>query len=598
MYTASFYVSHAPQEPLAWRQHLHNVGAELLRFPFVHKHYDLIDAKTFERHRVTSTVNAGNLLELIVKVLFAATLVIPIVCFAISYPTASQRSWRQVDILFGQLDKEHKKDFLYAFLTKKEIEKESPFAGLHLIAESYRKGGFEADLLCQWIRLDASAFEEVKQWGDAHETIYIAADSYVRQHNSQITVLYPFLTAVDQIRILQQLQAREKDLLKLFPLSATAALENPGQLLHCLIPIELHPSVYGITLKGLPDLHHTARDLQERIPKTYQAIEALLMTLPQASVLGIFWKVAKTIRPGIWEQNRKVTVDNLSPEEANAVRTLPFEEVLLLHQFKQPWTELWYRVGQTSERLRQACFSLSHDNENSYRQEENREKFLDFLSHEDLRDLITEDPNCVNLAKIFGNQREPDYPETKPLKWVEIPRALMCWWNLYEKVDYLQRWSELSAFCTNDFFLRYLEARHYSYIKMKPGLDEFRRRWDEQMKPAKEYTEYLRARIGQRKSPEDFERWQRANRAKEEWERARRELLLTFKTNLEGMGLDPKRAYTREEVSREFRRWSVTHHPDKDSTQGATERFQQYSRCRDTVVSLLAMKGYSKTLTC
>ena len=487
---------------------------------------------------------------------------------------------------------------------KKEIENDSPFTKLHCIAESYRKSDLQADLLSRLIHLDASVFEEVKYWNDARETLYVEANSYVHQHNPKITVLYPFLAATDQIRILQQLQTREKDLLKLFPLSATAALEYPGQLLRCLIPRELRPGDYGITLRGLPDLFHTARDLQQRIPKAYQAIEALLTTLPQASVLSIFWKTAKSIKPGIWEQDRKVTVNNLSPEERFLVKALSFEEVLVLHKFEQPWTELWYRVGQSPERLRQTCFSLFHDNENSFRQEDNRKNFLNFLSHEDLRDLIAEDPDCIELAKIFGNQWELDLRnETKPklglrtsgrTEQVEIPRVLMRWWDLYEKVDYRQRMYELSSFCTNEAFLQYFEARHSSYLKMKPYLDEAIKEWNERMA-------YVKEQIGRgnyRSSAEGFERWREAKRAKEERKQVEQTLLSDFKVALEWLGLNPKRAYTREEFLREFRRWSLTHHPDKDKTEGATARFQQGMSYKDTVIELLTSRAYSQTPIC
>lgn len=600
----SFYIFHTTKEPLTWRKRLHNARAELLHFPLLHKHYDVIDVKTLERRRITSTIHAGKVFELVLKVLLAVTLVIPIVCFAISYPTAHESSWRQVDTLFRQLEKEEKKDFLYAFLTKKEIEKDSPFAQLHCIAESYRKSSLEADLLSRLISLDASVFEEVKHWNDARETLYAEANSYVNQHNSKITVLYPFLAATDQIRILQQLQTREKDLLKLFPLSATAALENPGQLLSCLIPRELRPGNYGITLQGLPELYHTARDLQQRIPKAYQAIETLLTTLPQPSVLSIFWKTAKSIKPGIWEQGRKVTVNNLSLEERQAVKALSFEEILVLHKFEQPWTELWYQVGQSPETLCKACFSLSHDNENSYRQEDNRKNFLNFLSHEDLRDLITEDPDCIELAKIFGNRWELDIRDkTKPkLKLntsrrtgqVEIPEVLMRWWDLYEDVDYNQRMDELSTFCTNKAFLQYFEADHNSYLKMKPGLDAAIKEFSERMAYAKEQIR----RGNYSTSGEGFERWREAQRAKAERKQAEQALLSKLKIALEWLGLNPKLTYTREEFLREFRRWTLKYHPDRDKTEGATARFQQGLNYKDAVIDLFESEGYSKTPIC
>lgn len=597
----SFYILHTPQEPLTWRQRLHNARAELLHFPFLHKHYDVIDVKTLERRRITSTINAGKLFELVLKVLFAVTVVIPIVCFAISYPTASESSWRQVDTLFKQLDEEERKDFLYAFLTKKEIEEDSPFVKLHYIAESYRKSSLEADLLSRLIRLNASVFEEVRHWNDACKTLYAEASSYVDQHNPQITVLYPFLAATDQIRILQQLQTREKDLLKLFPLSTTAALENPGQLAACLIPRELRRGDYGITLQGLPDLFHTAQNLQQRIPKAYQAMETLLTTLPQASVLNIFWKIAKSIQPGIWEQDRKVTVNNLSTQERQAIKALSFEEVLVLHQFEQPWTELWYRVGQSPERLRQACFSLFHDDENSFRQEDNRKNFLNFLSHEDLKDLITEDPDCVELAKIFGNRRELDVRDkTKPkldlmisirTEQVGIPHVLMRWWDLYKQIDYRQRMYELSRFCMNEAFLQYFEADHNNYVKMKPFLDHSVNEFIE----LREYVKEQMDRGNYCSSAENFEHWKQT---RQERKRAEQALLSGLRIALKSLGLDPQCAYTRQEFLREFRRWSLIHHPDKDKTEGATARFQEGMIHKNTVIELLVSKGYSKTPVC
>lgn len=586
MYVSSFYISRAAQESLTWKQWMQNASAELLHFPILHKHYDEIDVKTLERRRVTLTITPGKLLELTIKVFLAATLVIPVICFAISSPTASENSWRQVDTLFGQLDEEQKKDFLYDFLTKKEIEKSSPFSELHLIAESYRQSSLGADLVSRLISLDPSAFEEVKQWKDASETLYAEANSYVNQHNLQISALYPFLTAADQIRILRQLKTREKDLLKLFSLSAAAALENPGQLLDCLIPIELSPLGYGITLAGIPELFHSERDLQNKIPKAYQAIETLLLKLPQHSVLSIFWKIAKTIKrgKGIWEKDHKVTVRNLSSKEQEAIKALPFEKALILNKFEQPWTELWYRVGQTPESLSQAYFSLTHDNENSYRQEDNRKKFLNFLSHDDLKDLIIEDSDCVELSRIFGNQREVDIRDkTKPqleLKTlvkglVEIPCALIHWWNLYERVDYKQRFTVLSTFCTNKAFLQYFQARHNGYLTTKPSLDAFRKEWNECIAYAKEQS----AQRNYYPSAQSFENWQEAQRkmqkAKNEREQAKQILLSNFKIALEWLGLDSKLTYTQEEIMREFRRWSLTHHPDKDKTEGATERFQQ-----------------------
>jgi hypothetical protein len=585
MYTPAFYIS--KHEPLTWSQQLHNVGAELLHFPFIHKNYDLIDGKTLERSRITSINHAGKLFELVIKVMLAATVVFPIICFAISYPSASKTSWHQVDTLFSQLDPEQKKDFLYAFLTKKEIEQDAPFAQLHLIAESYRKSGIEADLISQLISLDASVFEEVKQWNNADETLYAEASAYVHQHDPKISVLYPFLSGANQIRILQQLQNREKDLLMLFPRSTTAALENPGQLLHCLIPRELRASEYGITLQGLPELFHTAWHLQRSIPKAYHAIEALLIRQPQALVLSTFWKIAKSIKPGIWGRDRKVIVDNLSQEERCAIKSLSFEEVLALHKFEQPWIKLWYLVGQTPERLSQTCFSILPDIKNNLRAKDNRENFLNILSHEDLRNLINEDPKYTRLSKIFGDAKKQK---------LKIPYALVQWWKLYKEVDYQERLNELYTFCTNKDFLQHFEARHTEYLRDKPFFDQEAKKGKEKMAFIKEqvnrykYNYYPRA--------ENFEHWRQADRAKTEKIQAEQTLHSNFKIALEYLGLNPKQAYTKEEILREFRLWSLKNHPDRTNTEGATERFQTGLNYKDAVIELLATGNYSKTPIC
>lgn len=517
-----------------------------------------------------------------------------------------KRSWRRVNILYEQLENEEKTDFLYAFLTNKEVDPDSLFADLHRMAESYRESGLEVDLVSRLIRLDAFAFEEVKYWNEAHETLYALAEKYVQENNSHITVLYPLLTGSDQIRILQQLQDRAKVLLKLFPLSATAALEHPGQLLQCLIPRELSIGRYGVALQGLPELSQTALHLQQKLPKAYPAMEALLMTMPEASILGIFWKIAKSEKPGVWEKNRKVTVENLSEEERRAIKALSFEEVLVLHKFEQPWTEMWYKVGQTPERLRQACFSLSHDDENRYRQEKNREKFLNFLSHEDIRALIIEDPDCVELAKIFGNSWEVDErditgPEERLYTFgqterIMIPFVLMRWWGLYDQVDYLERFNVLSTFYTNEDLLKHFEARHNNHIRLKPFVDAYVKEFNEKM-------EYVRAEINRGNYNPRYEDFMRAKdearRAKVERERAERTLLAEFKTAIEGLGLDPKNAYTEQEILRSFRLWSVKNHPDKhNNTREATERFQKMVAHRDILIKLLLDNGYSKTPIC
>lgn len=623
MYIPSFYIPHA-KESLTWRQHLHNAGAELLHFPLLHKNYDLIDAKTLERQRVTSTISAGKLFELIAKVLCAVTLVIPLICLAISYPTANMQSWSQVDMLFMQLEKEERKDFLYAFFTKKEIEKDAPFTALHFIAESYRNSNLTGDLISQLAHLDASAFEEVKEWEAAHETLYAEAELYVNQHNPKISVLFPLLTAVNQIRILQQLHSREKDLLTLFPLATTAALKNPGQLLKCLIPRELSVGDYGITLRGLPDLLHTDRHLKEKIPKTYQAVETLLGTLPQGSVLSVFWKIAKSIKPGIWEPGRKVTINNLSKEEKRAIQALPFEEVLILHKFEQPWTELWYQAGQCregalipsthapsgtykstetfAERLRQACFSLKHDNENSYRQEDNRRDFLDMLSHEDLQDLISCDPDCVELVKIFGNELEyvSDDSLRKELKLkgdrAELPYVLMRWWELYKEVDYKNRYDKLTTFYTNELFLLYFHENHKTYLETKPWTDAALKEWSELMERAREE---IKARLEGRSSTyySNFGSYTSKAKARIEEEEAGSQELSTFKEALTYLKLDSKRSYTQAEILREFRLWSLKHHPDKDKTNGAEERFKCGADHKDRVIQLLQSGRYASTPT-
>lgn len=609
-YTPSFYVAHTPQEPLTWRQYAHNIGAELLHFPRLHKHYDLIDAKTFERSRVTSTLHAKKVCALIIKVLLAVTIVIPLVCLALYRPTANQQSSHQIATLFNQLDNEQKKDFLYDFLTHKEIEQDTPFVKLHAISESYRKSGLEADLMAQLTSLDPLAFEEVKYWGEASSTLFTDVSRSCAAAKPHLFKLYPFLAAADQIRILQQLQAktREKDVLKLFSLSKTAALAYPGQLLQCLMPRYLTLGDYGVTLGGHPALSPTSEGLQRKLPKAYlSVVEVLLETMPQPSVLGIFWKIAKGIRPGIWEQHRihcTVTTKNLSPEEQALVKALPFEEVLVLYQFTQPWTQLWYQVGQTSEALRQACFSLPHEKYNSSLEEENRKKFLDFLSHEDLKDLISADAECVELAKIFGTEWTFDsrynladkLPLNSRRDQVEIPRALMRWWQLYQKVDYLKRFSELQTFCTHPALLQYFQADHANYIKMKPELDAA-------IKDFQEHMDFARKQIAQghyHTSLDDMANWRRAKQAKLEQEqeraRAKQELLATCKLALEYIGLKPKeRAYTQHEVVREFRRWSVLHHPDKDQTDGATARFQQGNAYKEQVVALFENYGYSCT---
>ena len=90
-YTPSFYVSQNLLEPLTWKEHLHNGASELIHFPLIHKHYNQVDTKTFENRRISQKINRGKLLELIFKIVLAATIVIPLVSLAIAYLTESKR---------------------------------------------------------------------------------------------------------------------------------------------------------------------------------------------------------------------------------------------------------------------------------------------------------------------------------------------------------------------------------------------------------------------------------------------------------------------------------------------------------------------------
>jgi hypothetical protein len=595
----SFYTS---SETLNWKQWLHNCSTEVFRIPFIHQNYDLIHVGSLGRSRITIRFDRAELFKLILKValvialvapLFGHYYVLPITVFLLplySYyltcPSASQTSWALIDQLFNVLTKQEKEDFFYIYLTKNKIIENSPYRQLHQIAESYRASGMVADLIIRLLSLDPEVEKNVKAWeSDAVDHTFCAIVTHCLENRKpHLHRLFPFLSGKSQIEILKKCD--KKEALKLCSLSTKAAIAYPAQFLSCLIPRELKKGDYGITLSGSPNLAHRSRDLLEKIPNTYQAFEQLLPSLPKASIIRIFWDIAKSERKELWIEKKlceyAFNIEKLSEEEKELIRRLPFDQVKMLTKFSQPWLEIWYKTGQTPERLAEVCFSLPSDHDLDNRK---NETFLNLLSHEDLENLIKEDPQFEKLQGIFGYERETAYSKCLSLEihrsssrhtFVTIPTVLKRWWDLYESVDFEGRFEKLCTLGVSQAYLTYFCEKHKNAIENKPFLDQFMKMWEELLN---------QARIP---NPIDTAK----KRAREKEIKRLQKSLRHFKADLEGLGLNPQISYTKDEISRTFRHLSFKLHPDRG---GSEVDFKEISNHRDQLIKRLDKLGLEKT---
>ncbi len=444
---------------------------------------------------------------------------------------------RYIERHFRELSRDNQLSFFKLFLSNETIATDSIFYRLYLIGETYRKNSLESNFLCKLVHLAPSAFESLKKDVTATNSLNSLVSELIHQQNPNSKTLYPLLAGKDQISILQTLKDQRKELLEFVSLSGNAAIEHPGQLHLYLTPLIKSPKLIH---QAISEHSYLLQFLHEEL-KVYRAIESLIQKFYSPAAFTLFWEMSK-------KGENYIERSILSNREQYALKQLPFTEAFLLHNHFQSSIPLWVLVGQTSERLYEACCFLFENTEMNVRR-----GFLELLSSENLRYFITMDPNFVELNKFFGLKACFNNATTG----VEIPYILKQWWDLRIREKLESVMIELYTFCKNENFIKYFQREYIIHCENKNHQDRLR---------AEEATI--------------------------------RETHREFKIALEGLGLNTQIAYSKSEFLKLFRKWGLIHHPDKDRTEGAKERFQAGNEHRDTILKLFEKTGWPNTPIC
>jgi hypothetical protein len=106
------FYSSSYQQPLTWKQTLHNVASSCLYTPHYHTHYDEIDSVSLEKTRqITVISNPWDAILTVAKVLLAVAtiLIVPIACYLYTYSTNTQNCV-QLDSQNTQIDRVEAQD--------------------------------------------------------------------------------------------------------------------------------------------------------------------------------------------------------------------------------------------------------------------------------------------------------------------------------------------------------------------------------------------------------------------------------------------------------------------------------------------------------
>lgn len=477
----SFYYSESGN--LTWNQSLYNIATECLYLPYFHhySHFIQVDAITLECRRVQK-IPYGSWKDYafpLFKVMLAATIIAPLVCYGLAYTKATESSWQQ-------LKKEYScsGSSLRVFLFSQILVGGSTQNALALLANSHLPRGStieERVLLLDrldpdWPNIMKEHYRlnkprDMNEQGRIEESIIefigirleqaLHSNQEVADFSTWIEPLYASLNGKSQVETLRRLSEIAENLdesqdeairaiaIALLLHSEPAAREHPVNFLQELLPLALRGSenplnFYFCSLyKHNPEIDDQFRSSMER----------LIEHLSKCSLVGLFWR---NITEGWSDYDSEKDRLSFHKNRKNYIRSfdsfkkIDFSEMRRLEELTgQPWMDLWYSAydGKLDEgcvQLRGAFEELPTESELPLTIEDipfgyDRRTFLEQLTLSDLTRLLSSDPTWEWLEAAFGTEElcwQCPLPSATPSREgeegeriINVPYALFEWLN-------------------------------------------------------------------------------------------------------------------------------------------------------------------------